>query len=226
MIRKTYICFILVFIFINISMAQKMTVEDNAGNVLMEVNDEGLVGSITLPSGSAPSTTTNKLYNVSGTLYWNGNALGTAESSPRVVFCFGGTDQSDGQYHGYTVAPTFNTSHGGNLAYWFHQSDPGDKQTLIKTKFKKTLGVSAVTWYAFIKSNSSGGNQWAAVEVDIGGQTGSAQTPSNFGLLQWVSADVDVSSLTNDVVYDVEIKLYGGDSSTVTYLVSIIGFAS
>ncbi len=61
--------------------AQKMTVKDSDTNVLMEVNDEGTVGSITVPSGSAPGVTTNKLYNVSGALYWNGTALGTAGSA-------------------------------------------------------------------------------------------------------------------------------------------------
>ena len=62
------------------AIAQKMTVKDSDLHVLMEVNDEGDVGSITLPSGSAPGTTTNKLYNVGGALYWNGSQLGTAGS--------------------------------------------------------------------------------------------------------------------------------------------------
>ena len=61
--------------------AQQMVVKDSDTNVLMQVNDEGSVGSITLPSGSAPSVTTNKMYNISGALYWNGNALGTAGSA-------------------------------------------------------------------------------------------------------------------------------------------------
>jgi len=67
------------FTFVNVAIAQ-MKVKDNESNVLMEVTDEGTVGSITLPPGSAPGTTTNKLYNVSGSLYWNGNELGTAGS--------------------------------------------------------------------------------------------------------------------------------------------------
>lgn len=61
--------------------AQKMTVEDNDGNILMEVNDEGSVGSLSLPSGPAPGSATNKLYNVGGVLYWQGNALLSTESS-------------------------------------------------------------------------------------------------------------------------------------------------
>lgn len=76
--------------------AQKMTVKDSDTNILMEVNDEGTVGSLvvdssnvrameidvlTLPPIPASSTTTNKLYNVSGTLYWNGSAIGIAGSA-------------------------------------------------------------------------------------------------------------------------------------------------
>ncbi|MBN1781672.1 hypothetical protein JW948_11135 [bacterium] len=55
--------------------AQKMIVEDLDANMLMEVNDEGSVGSITLPQGSAPPETADKLYNVDGVLNWNGSAL-------------------------------------------------------------------------------------------------------------------------------------------------------
>jgi hypothetical protein len=63
------------------SQSPKMTVKDSDANVLMEVNDEGTAGSITVLSGSAPSVTTNKLYNSGGTLYWSGTALGTSASA-------------------------------------------------------------------------------------------------------------------------------------------------
>ena len=67
---------ILIIVCSHVVFAQKMTVKDNKGNVLMEVNDEGNVGSITLPSGAEPMVTTNKLYNVGGVLYWNGANIG------------------------------------------------------------------------------------------------------------------------------------------------------
>jgi hypothetical protein len=67
--------------FSGLLVAQKMTVKDSNANVLMEVNDEGTVGSITVLSGSAPGVTTNKLYNVSGVLYWNGTALAAGGAS-------------------------------------------------------------------------------------------------------------------------------------------------
>jgi hypothetical protein len=57
--------------------AQKMTVMDTDANVLMEVNDEGSSGSITLLAGAAPAAPAARLYNVGGTLYWNGYPLAT-----------------------------------------------------------------------------------------------------------------------------------------------------
>lgn len=62
--------------------AQKMTVKDSDENVLMEVNDEGTIGSISLPvTSTALSIETNKLYNLNGSLIWNGDPLGTAGSA-------------------------------------------------------------------------------------------------------------------------------------------------
>ena len=55
--------------------AQKMVIEDLDANVLMEVNDEGSVGSISLPQGATPSDVSDKLYNEAGVLHWNGSAL-------------------------------------------------------------------------------------------------------------------------------------------------------
>jgi hypothetical protein len=54
-----------------------LTVKDGDGNVLMQVNDEGTVGSITLlPGIVAPGTVTNKLYSVNDSLFFSGVFLG------------------------------------------------------------------------------------------------------------------------------------------------------
>ncbi len=60
--------------------AQTMKVKDSKGHILMEVTDEGDKGSLTLSRfslGTAPDTTTDKLYNINGTLHWNGSAMTT-----------------------------------------------------------------------------------------------------------------------------------------------------
>ncbi len=69
----------LMLCFIGTVTAQKMTVKDSDNHVLMEVNDEGSVGSITLPQGSSVSEATNKLYNLGGLLYWSGNKVAMAD---------------------------------------------------------------------------------------------------------------------------------------------------
>ncbi|MBN1779559.1 hypothetical protein JW948_00400 [bacterium] len=78
--QRTFIGLIILILVVGIVSAQ-MTVKDSESNVLMQVNDEGTVGSISLSSGSAPSSTDDKLYNQGGTLYWDGSALGTAGSA-------------------------------------------------------------------------------------------------------------------------------------------------
>ena len=50
---------------------------DDESNPLMIITDEGSSGSITIPPLiGAPTTTTNKLYNVDNTLFFNGSSLG------------------------------------------------------------------------------------------------------------------------------------------------------
>jgi len=73
--KRVTLLFIMIFFLRGTLFAQKMTVSDVDANVLMEINDEGSTGSITLPSGPAPTGTTDKLYNTGGVLYWNGSPL-------------------------------------------------------------------------------------------------------------------------------------------------------
>jgi len=78
---KTRIFIIMLLLLFAYMATAQMTVKDNSANVLMTVNDEGTEGSITLPaSSSAPGVTTNKLYNVSNILYWNGSAFADGHS--------------------------------------------------------------------------------------------------------------------------------------------------
>ena len=56
----------------------KMEVKDADSNLLMQVNDEGTAGSVSLPGlTAAPSVFANKLYNIGGVLYFNGTPLGS-----------------------------------------------------------------------------------------------------------------------------------------------------
>lgn len=56
--------------------SEVVQVRDTSNNILFEVNDEGLVGSITLRDTTLqPIVTADKLYGVNGLLYYNGKSL-------------------------------------------------------------------------------------------------------------------------------------------------------
>jgi hypothetical protein len=92
---------------------------------------------------------------------------------------------------------------------------------ILKSKYKKSAGVNTITVYARGWSN----NNSADVQVSIGGQTGgvnwSNATPT------FKNFTVDVSSLNNGTIYDLNISLRStGGGSTMAYMDSIIGFSS
>jgi len=105
----------------------KIDFMNETGNAIITITDEGSnVGSITLPSGSAPSTTTNKLYNEGGTLKFNGSDIGAGSGSS------GGWTDSGTKIYNTTLTdkigigtnnPLSNLSVGGdgattNAIYW------------------------------------------------------------------------------------------------------------
>ncbi|MFC1568943.1 tail fiber domain-containing protein [bacterium] len=59
----------------------QMTVKDSDTHILMQVHDEGDGGSLMFPVVEIPADPSNKLYNVSGSIYWDGSALATAGSA-------------------------------------------------------------------------------------------------------------------------------------------------
>ncbi len=72
--------------------------KNSTGNSIITITDEGSnIGSITLPSGSAPTTTANKLYNEGGTLKFNGSDIGAGSGSS------GGWTDSGTKIHNTTL---------------------------------------------------------------------------------------------------------------------------
>ena len=101
--KNLILCFILLLS--NFIFAQSVEIKDSAAETLMIVNDEGAgKSSITIPSSSSePTSTTDKLYNESGTLKWGGSALGNglwSLNTPNIYFDTGnvgiGTDDPKG----------------------------------------------------------------------------------------------------------------------------------
>ena len=52
----------------------------------INVRTTGAVSKITIPSGSAPGSTTNALYNIGGSLYFNGSVVGTGNVTGMTAF--------------------------------------------------------------------------------------------------------------------------------------------
>lgn len=79
------------------SVNDEINFKNVSGNSIITITDEGNnIGSITLPSLSSIGTSTNKLYNMSGILYFNGNALGSSSVSSL-------NDLTDAKYIGYSL---------------------------------------------------------------------------------------------------------------------------
>lgn len=75
--KKLIILIILLFS-INFLFSQSVEIKDSADQLLLQINDEGDgKSSITIPnSGTSFTPTDNKLYNLGGSLYWNGSEVG------------------------------------------------------------------------------------------------------------------------------------------------------
>ena len=73
----------------------------------INVRTTGAVSKITIPSGSAPGSTTNALYNIGGSLYFNGSVVGTGNVTGMTAFSVTGdtgTAQSVTQGNTVTIA--------------------------------------------------------------------------------------------------------------------------
>jgi hypothetical protein len=94
--------------------------------------------------GSAPGTTTDKLYNVSGTLYWNGQtvATGTAVADLVGLTDTNITSPTDGQVIEYNTATSkwINAAAGGAISTLTEDIFTGDGTTVI---FDVTNNVTA-----------------------------------------------------------------------------------
>tara|TARA_Y100000004_G_scaffold125386_1_gene141064 strand:+ start:326 stop:1996 length:1671 start_codon:yes stop_codon:yes gene_type:complete len=73
----------------------------------INVRTTGAVSKITIPSGSAPDSTTNALYNIGGSLYFNGSVVGTGNVTGMTAFSItgdSGSAQSVTQGNTVTIA--------------------------------------------------------------------------------------------------------------------------
>lgn len=135
-IKKILLLFTIIMITVLLNQTllaqEKVKIKDTQGNSLIEINDEGTFGSILIPdSVAAPGITTNKLYNVNGTLNFNGNEVGSKLSTFQLT-----TNPSDGfvltsdangnaswqSLLGGTSNLSIGDTHGGGIIFWLDGS--------------------------------------------------------------------------------------------------------
>lgn len=80
---KNILIILISLTFASLIIAQSVEIKNTTDHILMQVNDEGTMGAIVLPDTSAALLSqTNKLYNLNGSLIWDGNVMGTSGGAP------------------------------------------------------------------------------------------------------------------------------------------------
>ncbi|MFZ1289037.1 MAG: tail fiber domain-containing protein [Melioribacteraceae bacterium] len=135
--------------------------KNESGNPIITITDEGSdIGSITLPKGSAPIETDNKLYNVGGTLNFNGIALGSGGASAI-------DDLSDAKFDGNSLflgkfAGANDDGSNNNVGVGYktlNSNTTGNQNTAIgyDALFSNTIGLkNTANGYQALYSNTSG----------------------------------------------------------------------
>lgn len=130
----------------------------------------------------------------------------TPTGTGNVVYLYG--DGGSGRY--YTNA-TSTPPAVPTLTYqlWGTAND-ATYRTIIDTKFTKISGISTLTFYTAQASRVGGaGTVKSRILVNLGALTSTEGTSTaGVGVITWVSGTLDVSSLTNGQVYDMQVQLY------------------
>jgi len=163
-------------------------IKDESDNILFRVIDEGSFGSIEIPIG-VPSTTTNKLYNNSGTLHFNGSALGSGGARKL-------DDLSDAKYINYSLylgeksgMDDSGTDYNYNLGIgWFAMASNSGSQNIAigEAALRYNTGDfnTAIGYHSLFSSSMTGNYNTAIGSFTIASNTsGSANTAVGYNAL-------------------------------------------
>jgi hypothetical protein len=103
-------------------------------------------------------------------------------------------------------------------------------RSILKSKFKKKTGSDTLTVYARIwQHDAANPSKKAQIKVilDAGALSGTTDGSGQQTTPEWVNFTIDVSSLTDDTVYDLDIQIsHNNDAGGRAYMDSIIIFGS
>lgn len=145
----------------------------------------------------------------------------SAQSLSNLLFCWIGHVDSH-LYYGTNTVPAEADGTRGNSILFIQSSTT--YQRVLQGKFIKFSGVNTVTVKAGVWRNPSTSG---AIQVDIGGQLGSAAITNNTVNTE-VSFTIDVSGLSNGTAYDnvISLKNDSGGTGARQYLGWIMMFGS
>lgn len=179
---KRTLIILITLVFASFTFSQSVIIKDGETepNTLLEINDEGDTGSITLLSGDAPSSPGGKLYNESGTLKWSGSTLATGSS----LWTLGASDviyYNSGNVGIGTTNPLSKLSVGGN----------GFSSSVI---YGQTSAIDGEAVYGYATGTGSFGVRGSAPAVDGVGVAGFASGSDGWAVYGFASQVGNVSN--------------------------------
>lgn len=145
----------------------------------------------------------------------------SAESLSNVIFCWTGKDGTD---NFLAATSDIDTSTALTRPMMANVNNTTNLE-LLASKWTKIEGVNTLTVYGRVWTSQAGID--ATLDVDVGGQNGSA-TNANDVTPTWVNFTIDVSSLTNGTNYDLSVRTRQSSTQggSRNYMSAIIIFGS
>ena len=180
------------------STGDSIVFKDDSDNHLLTITDEGTTGSITIPPGSAPGTTTNKLYNVGSTLFFDGNPIlgsgGATSLNDLSDAIFDGSSLFLGSGAGTNNTGSNNTTVGINA---LHSNTSGFANTAIGSEalYSNTTGSNNTT----VGINALHSNTSGSADIAIGSGALYTNTTGNYNIANGYNALVSNTTGNNNI---------------------------
>jgi len=115
--------------------------------------------------------------------------------------------------------------------FFMSNSPTGSRVNVFTTKWIKISGIDTITFWAEAWCDSGpGGGRHATVKLDLtnGGENANATADGTVDRTtpEWISQTLDVSSLTDGLVFEVTVSISIEHSGTISYMGSFIAFGS
>ena len=115
--------------------------------------------------------------------------------------------------------------------FFMSNSPTGSRVNVFTTKWIKISGIDTITFWAEAWCGSGpGGGRHATVKLDLtnGGENANATADGTVDRTtpEWISQTLDVSSLTDGLVFEVTVSISIEHSGTLSYMGSFIAFGS